>query len=79
MFEIRNLMVQDSSQSNFNGDGLTRFWQVYFMRMNFLDQYVDVSHGGTTGHGGNSGFNSSKFQLDIETIFGLKILPLNRL
>jgi len=46
------------------------------MRMNFLDQYQDVSHGGTTGHAGNSGFpflkiNSSKFQLDLETIFGL--------
>lgn len=46
------------------------------MRTNFLEQYVDVSHGGMTGHAGNSGFpflkiNSSKFQLDLETIFGV--------
>lgn len=46
------------------------------MRMKFLEQYADVSHGGTAGHAGNSGFpflkmNSSKFQLDLETVFGL--------
>ena len=67
-------MVQVSLQCNFNADGLTRFWQVYFMRMNFLEQYADVSHGGTTGRAGNSGFSflkisSSKFQLDLETNF----------